>query len=159
VPYVMRKGKRRPIDHHHETRAAWQAGLDHVYAYSAVDKKEQERLDKMADAEFWAEMKRRGWFYDKDQFGDGPRSPDQLPEDTRGHADDPFRSLAGAVRNRGGYDKSATPFAEFEWANFLRKRLKTYPRGDADFEKAVKEALALARSPEAKGLPGYKGAP
>jgi hypothetical protein len=157
VPYVKRQGKRRPIDHHHETRAAWQAGMDRVYAYSAVTKEDQKRLDAMSDEEFWAEMKRRGWFYDKDQFGGGPRGPHQLPEDTRGHADDPFRSVAGEVRRRGGYEKTSMPFAEFEWANFFRTRVKTYPRGDEGYEQAVQEALALARSEEAAGLPGYKG--
>jgi hypothetical protein len=157
VPYVLREGKRRPVDHHHETRAAWQAGIEKVYAYSYVTPAEQKRLDKLTDAQFWAEMLRLGWFYPYDQLGQGPHAAHLLPEDTRGHADDPFRSVAYYVRKAGGYDKTSLPFAEFKWANFFRPRLKTFPRGKKGFDAAVAEALELARDPEAKDLPGYKG--
>ena len=36
--------------------------------------------------------------------------------------DDPFRSLAGELRRVGGYAKDTTPFSEFLWADFLRRR-------------------------------------
>ena len=157
VPYVLRDGKRRPVDHHHESRAAWQADIEKVYAYSYVTPEEQKKLDALTDAQFWAEMLRLGWFYPYDQFGQGPHAPHLMPEDTRGHADDPFRSVAYYVRKAGGYDKTSIPFAEFKWANFFRSRLKNYPRGKKGFEAAVAEALALAKSPDAKALPGYKG--
>jgi len=95
-----------------------------------------------------------GLFYDRDQFGSGPHDPNHLPEDVRGLADDPYRSLASAVRKRGGYEKTSVPFAEFRWAAFFRERLKTYPTR-AGFEKAVDEALTIAHDAAAKGLPGY----
>ena len=38
--------------------------------------------------------------------------------------DDPFRSLAGELRRTGGYAKDITPFSEFLWADFLRRRIK-----------------------------------
>ena len=71
-------------------------------------------------------------------------------------ADDPFRSLAGALRRRGGYAKDTTPFSEFLWADFLRRRLA---RKDVekDFEAALDEAFGLAKSPDADHLPGWCG--
>lgn len=157
VPYVVREGEKRPIDRHHETRAAWQAGLPGVYAYSAVTPEEQTRLDSLSDEDFWAEMKKLGWFYDRDERGQGPREPVALPADTRGHTDDPYRSVAWAVRKKGGFDKTSVPFAEFQWANFFRERLGAPPKGDKEFDKRVKAALDLAESPAASHLPGYKG--
>jgi hypothetical protein len=47
------------------------------------------------------------------------------------------------------------PFAEFRWAQYFRKRLKTYPTR-ADFEKAVLEAVRIVHAPAAKRLPGYR---
>jgi len=156
VPYVEDyKGRKRPVDHHHESRAAWEADYDEVFAHRYFDD-EMHRLIKGLDRDrFYAVTRAMGLFYDRDQFGAGPHDPNHLPEDVRGLADDPYRSLAGEVRKRGGYDKTATPFAEFLWANFFRERLKTYPT-KADFEKAVAEAMKLVRDPAAKSLPGYK---
>ena len=37
--------------------------------------------------------------------------------------DDPFRSLAGALRRAGGFAKDTRPFSEFLWADFLRRRM------------------------------------
>jgi hypothetical protein len=70
--------------------------------------------------------------------------------------DDPFRSLAGALRRVGGYAKEVLPFSEFLWADFLRRRMR---RKDVerDFAAAVEQALALARSEAADYLPGWCG--
>ena len=68
--------------------------------------------------------------------------------------DDPYRSLAGYVRNAGGFDKTPTAFAEFLWADFFRTRVTIGPTR-ADFNNAVQRALPLAGSNEAAGLPGY----
>jgi hypothetical protein len=70
--------------------------------------------------------------------------------------DDPFRSLAGALRRRGGFAKDTTPFSEFLWADFLRRRLKR-KQVEHDFAAALEEALALAKSAEADHLPGWCG--
>ena len=53
-------------------------------------------------------------------YGDIPKSIEDM-------ADDPFRSLAGALRRKGGYAKDTTPFSEFLWADFLRRRIE--PQG------------------------------
>jgi hypothetical protein len=36
---------------------------------------------------------------------------------------DPYRSLAGALRRTGGFAKDTTPYSEFLWADFLRRRI------------------------------------
>jgi hypothetical protein len=96
------------------------------------------------------------WVYPYDQFGQGPHHPRDLPETVRGLADDPFRSVAGAVRDAGGYQKTGAPFSEFLWANFFRERLKNHPTFH-DFDAAVKEAIALAKTEAARHLPGWLG--
>lgn len=155
VPYLEDyKGRKRPVDHHHEARAAWEAGVEQVYAHPYFDETMTGWIAALPKDRFYAAARAMGLFYDRDQFGDGPRQPDQLPEDVRGMGDDPFRSLTWAVRKKGGFEKTAVPFAEFQWAKYFRERLKTYPT-KADFDAAVAEALALAHRPEAKSLPGW----
>jgi hypothetical protein len=77
------------------------------------------------------------------------------------------------VRNRYGYSKSPHAFAEFLWADFFRIRiiidnwiLKDKTRGADVLISALPEeqrkhvidlAMQCARSPEARGLPGYLG--
>jgi len=70
--------------------------------------------------------------------------------------DDPFRSLAGELRQNGGFAKDTTPFCEFLWADFLRRRLKRKQLDD-DFPDALVRALKLAKSGEADYLPGWCG--
>ena len=67
--------------------------------------------------------------------------------------DDPYRSLAGFVRARGGYAKVPVPYSEFSWADFFRDRIQI---GES-FEPAIEQGLELAFSPEANHLPGYLG--
>lgn len=149
------KGRKRPVDHHHEARAAWEAGIEDAYTHRYFDDEMHDRIKALPRAAFYAVTRAMGLFYDRDQFGAGPHDPNHLPEDVRGMADDPFRSVAWQVRKRGGYDKSSLPFAEFRWAGYFRERAKTYPtRGD--FEQAVVEAMQIVHDSAAKDLPGYK---
>jgi hypothetical protein len=60
------------------------------------------------------------------------------------------------VREQNGYKEVDAPFLEFQWANFLRSRIKIGPGGKG-YERAVPVAMRLCRSPEAKDLPGYIG--
>ena len=49
-----------------------------------------------------------------------------------------------------------TPFSEFIWADFLRRRMKR--KGvERDFQRAVEKALELGRSTDANYLPGWCG--
>ncbi|MFI5349108.1 MAG: ParB-like protein [Elusimicrobiota bacterium] len=156
IPHIEDyKDRKRPVDHHHEARAAWEAGFKKVYTHRYFDDWLHRKIKGLTREEFYAVTRAMGLFYDLDQFGAGPHDPNHLPEDVRGLADDPFRSVAWQVRKRDGYLKSSVPFAEFRWAKFFRARVKTYPSG-ADFEKSVREAMRIVHDPAAKGLPGYK---
>jgi hypothetical protein len=149
------KGRKRPVDHHHESRAAWEAKLDEVYTHRYFDDELHELIKALPKEQFYAVTRAMGLFYDRDENGKGPLDPKDLPEDVRGLVDDPYRSLAGAVRDRGGYEKTSLPFAEFKWAQFFRERLKI-ASGKDGFDKAVEEALKLVHDSGAKDLPGYK---
>src|ERR1700744_5072656 len=70
--------------------------------------------------------------------------------------DDPYRSLAGELRRSGGFAKDTTPFSEFLWADFLRRRIKR-KLIKKNFSHAVEQALQLARSIDADYLPGWCG--
>ena len=70
--------------------------------------------------------------------------------------DDPYRSLAGALRRLGGYAKDTTPFSEFLWADFLRRRIDRKEIED-HLKRAVNKALELAKSRDADYLPGWCG--
>lgn len=58
------------------------------------------------------------------------------------------------MRERKGYAETDVPFAEFQWADFFRTRVKIESAAGG-FERAVAAALKLAGSPKAKNLPGY----
>jgi hypothetical protein len=75
--------------------------------------------------------------------------------------DDPYRSLAWRLRKNDGFCRSIMPqkeFAEFVWADWLRMRPELpVDAVRASAEKMLPTALALARSPAAKDVPGYVG--
>jgi hypothetical protein len=148
IPVVAgRKGRFHLIDHHHLARALWEAGVpqgdfDVVSDLSNLD----------ADA-FWQEMERQAWVHPYDEHG-RKQPVDGIPHHVSALKDDPYRSLAAYVRNAGGYQKTPTPFAEFLWADYFRTRMPLADLTD-HFERAVGEALALARQPAAAHLPGY----
>jgi hypothetical protein len=100
-------------------------------------------------------MTRNGWVLLCDENGRGPRGPSALPESIADLKDDPYRSLAASVQDEGGFAKPKHDvlFLEFWWANFFRSRVEI----GSDFEAAISKAKELALSPEACGLPGYKG--
>src|ERR1700721_495582 len=79
-----------------------------------------------------------------------------IPKSVTALVDDPFRSLAGELRRAGGYAKETTPFSEFLWADFLRRRMKR-KRVEGDFDRAIAKALKLAKSMDANYLPGWCG--
>jgi hypothetical protein len=70
--------------------------------------------------------------------------------------DDPFRSLAGELRRTGGFAKDTTPFSEFLWADFLRRRIKR-KLVENNFDRALETAMKLAKSQDAIYLPGWCG--
>ena len=81
-----------------------------------------------------------------------------MPDDLADLADDPYRSLAGFVRFKGGFIKTATPYMEFQWADYFRPLIRRKQMAE-NFDKAVKRAAVLAHAAGAAGLPGYVPGP
>jgi hypothetical protein len=137
------------VDHHHLGRAALEAGLEAGLVQVEDD------LSKLSGDVFWREMDRRALVHPLDENGVRHRY-DRIPEHLSGLVDDVYRSLAGYVRANGGYEKTPSPFAEFEWADFFR-RLIPIEEVMANLQAAVKTAVPLARSERARRMPGYSG--
>ena len=113
------------------------------------------KLGKLEPDAFWFVMDNRNWMHPFDD--QGRRRPyKDLPRSVTDLVDDPFRSLAGELRRAGGFAKDTTPFSEFLWADFFRRRIKR-TLVENDFERAGETALQLARGGEADFLPGWCG--
>ena len=149
MPAVIGPGKRLYItDHHHLARAALEAGVASGYFTIDADFSSHEH------DEFWRKMDENSWVHPFDRNGVRHHYaciPGHLGELT----DDVYRSLAGFVRDAGGYEKTSTAFAEFIWADFFRRNV-AIEDVIADFQGAVRQAQRLARSRLAKGIPGFK---
>ena len=149
VPVVKANGQLYLIDHHHFVRACWETGIKKVHVHIISDKG---KIDKKA---FWKFMQHNHWVHLIDQFGHGPNDPRLLPIDIRGMSDDPYRGLAWAVREAGGFEKIDVPFSEFHWANFLRSRIDLDEIKES-FDSALKTAVYTCKSKAASKLPGFK---
>jgi hypothetical protein len=150
VPVVVGPGgEPYVIDHHHLARILWDSGL-RTTVYANV----RANWRGLSATAFWKRMQDNGWAYPYDAAGRGPRPYAELPRTVGELRDDPFRSLAWIVREKGGYEKTDVPFAEFRWANFFRTKISAGLIA-RDLELAVQMALGLAASPEAGNLPGY----
>ena len=150
VPVVQGpKGRFYLIDHHHLARALHEEGVEHVLVSVIAN------LGKLEKALFWSFMDNRNWLHPFD--ADGKRhAHTRLPKSIGEMEDDPYRSLAGALRGAGGCAKDATPYAEFLWADFLRRRIAR-KSVEETFQSALVTALDLARTSEASYLPGWCG--
>lgn len=147
IPAVKGPGGKSYItDHHHLGRAAIEAGLTSAFFEVIAD------LSSYGLADFWFEMNKNLWVHPLDANG-VRRRYSTIPPSLAKLVDDPYRSLAGYVRNAGGYEKTPTAFAEFVWADFFRRSI-AYEDLKSSFQGAVKLALPLAKSRLAKGLPG-----
>lgn len=104
---------------------------------------------------FWNVMEYFRWVHPYDEYGIRCDF-NLLPKDLASMADDPYRSLAGALRRVGGYAKDMATYSEFLWADFLRDKFDRQ-RLVADFEGVLKQAGEIARSREASYLPGWIG--
>jgi hypothetical protein len=142
-------GRSYVLDHHHLCRALIEAGQTKVLVNVVLD------LSHLARDEFWVFVDNRGWCHPYD--ADGERQAfSAIPKDVRDLVDDPYRSLAGDLRRAGGFSKDTTPYSEFIWADFLRRRVDR-KMVDEDFPTALAKALDLARGAEATHLPGWCG--
>jgi hypothetical protein len=137
------------IDHHHLSLALHEEGVKDVAVTVVAN------LSKLETDAFWVVLDNRSWMHPFDADGKR-RHYDDIPKSVTDLVDDPFRSLAGELRRAGGYAKDTTPFSEFLWADFLRRRVKR-KLVENDFDRAVEKALELAKSMDADYLPGWCG--
>lgn len=150
IPTVLGpKGRHYAIDHHHLVRALHDEGVSRVLVTVEAD------LSVLKKTPFWVFLDNRAWCHPYDAEG-VRRDFGAIPETIAELADDPYRSLAGALRRVGGYAKDATPFSEFVWADFLRPRIKVKTVAK-DFNAALTKALELSKLKEADYLPGWCG--
>jgi hypothetical protein len=141
------QGRLYITDHHHLGRAAYDASV--ATAYFEVE----EDLSKCSVEAFWKEMNDNHWVHPLDEHG--IRHVYNLIPDNLGKLeDDVYRSLAGYVRDAGGYDKTPTAFAEFVWADFFRRNI-AIETVRADFQTAVRAGVSLAHCKLAKNIPGF----
>jgi hypothetical protein len=137
------------VDHHHLGRALLEEKVASAMLALLTD------MSHLGRREFWIVMALRGWAHPFDargrlrRFSDMPKKLKELP-------DDPYRSLAFEVRRAGGYPKETTPFAEFLWADFFRRRISAKLLR-ADPKEAFKRACKLAKKREASHLPDWVG--
>jgi hypothetical protein len=149
MPAVIGPDKKLYItDHHHLGRAALEAKIEQAWFEVEDD------MSSLSQGQFWIEMDKHSWVHPLDQHGVRHRY-EFIPERLDQLVDDIYRSIAGFVRDAGGFDKTDTAFAEFIWADFFRRNI---PVEDviANFEDGVKRGRQLARSTLAKGIPGFK---
>jgi len=150
IPVILGPKRRHyVIDHHHLARALHDERVKDVAVTVTVD---LSGLDRDA---FWTVMDNRNWMHPYDDRG-RRRPYADIPKSLSGLVDDPFRSLAGELRRAGGFAKDTTPFSEFLWADFLRRRIKRNTV-ERDFGRSMELALEFAKSSEAGYLPGWCG--
>jgi hypothetical protein len=136
-------------DHHHLARAALDARVKEAFFSVEAD------FSALHPTKFWAEMEKRSWVHPLD--GNGVRHTyHHLPASLRKLVDDVYRSLAGFVRDAGGFRKTDAAFVEFIWADFFRRNI-AIEDVTANFRDAVRRAKRLAQSPLAKRIPGFTG--
>jgi len=150
IPVILGPKHRHYVtDHHHLARALHDEGVADVAVTVIAN------LSKLDGKVFWTVMDGHSWMHPFDDKG-RRRDHQAIPKSVTEMVDDPFRSLAGELRRAGGFAKDTTPFSEFLWADFLRRRLKR-KLIERDFERAVLQAMELAKSADADYLPGWCG--
>ena len=137
------------IDAHHLARALHDEGVAYVLVREIAD------LSALPPRAFRTFMDSRGWLHPYDKAGQRQDSR-HLPKHVHGLVDDPWRSLAGELRRAGGFAKDPTPYAEFLWADFLRRHVPGKLLA-SDFDKALARAVDLAQKKKAAYLPGWAG--
>jgi hypothetical protein len=137
------------VDHHHFGLALHEEGVKTVWLMELKD------LSWLDSRQFWSAMDHWQWIHPYD--ADGKRRDfGALPSRLQDLRDDPYRSLAGEVRQAGGFAKDTSPYSEFLWADYFRRKV---PRAllSEDFKRATDAAMKLAHEQDARYLPGWAG--
>lgn len=138
------------VDHHHLGLALIEEGVKSIWLLILKD------LSWLEPAQFWRVMDFHQWVHPYDNAGQR-HDYEALPRRLTQLQDDPYRSLAGQARMAGAFAKDSLPFSEFLWADFLRLKIKPEAL-QRDFAGALKKAIKLARTEQARYLPGWAGA-
>jgi len=150
IPVILGPKERHyVIDHHHLALALHHEGVENVLVTIVAD------LSRLEPDAFWYVLDNRNWMHPFDDKA-RRRGYRDIPKAVMDLIDDPFRSLAGELRFSGGFAKDTTPFSEFLWADYLRRRVKR-KSVDRNFDRALKQAMKLAKSEDASYLPGWSG--
>jgi len=149
VPIVLGPHQAPFAIDHHVASALWRSGIKTMPAVLVAD------LSWLSYQEFWLSMDDHRWTYPYDAKGQR-KSFASMPEHMWELEDDPYRSLAASVRDAGGYEKTTVPLEEFRWADLFRTYLP-YPETEEQFVAVERQAVKLAKSKVAAGLPGFVG--
>ena len=150
IPVILGPKRRHyVIDHHHLALALHQEKIRELAVTVVAN------ISRLENDEFWTVMDNHGWMHPFDAKGRRQHYED-IPKAVTAMVDDPYRSLAGELRRAGGFAKDTTPFSEFIWADFLRRRVKQ-KTVEEDFDRAMEQALKLAKSTDADYMPGWCG--
>ncbi|KAK5576641.1 hypothetical protein RB653_007785 [Dictyostelium firmibasis] len=167
APVVLKDDQVFLIDNHHLCRALYELGDDYfkdipLDSNNITSSKPIMFLNVVSDlshlndhTEFWNKMNSEKWVHPYNKNGEGPVDVNELPKKVSDLENDVFRSIAAVVKIKGGFKKSFIPYAEFQWANYFRSCFKNKSVDEKDFEKVIDESLNLAKSKDAKHLPGY----
>lgn len=155
APAIIGPDKRfHIIDRHHTSSGLLGAEIEEsrkLLTIKIIDDFSNRSFDS-----FYRYMKKNKYVY-LYKKGVGPLNPTQLPRSLNEMIDDPFRSLAWAVREAGGFLKEDIPYLEFFWADFLRTKLHLNDSSMSSINQVLNKAIKIARSKEASHLPGRIG--
>lgn len=150
VPVVKGpQGRVYLVDHHHTTLGLLNEGVESVYYQQWAD------FSDLSKEQFRNQMQAHGWVRLRGEHGKviSWEKLESMSLNDINH-DDPYRSLAGMLKRNGDIQKIEIPFFEYQWADFLRDRIKT-PGKKISWKKALKQAQSLAHSEPASHLPGF----
>ena len=141
------KEKAYIIDHHHLALALMKERFENAPMDIEDD------FSTLSTEAFWDKMQACQFVYPYDADGK-KKTLAAIPKKVEQLTDDPYRSLAGFVREAGCFNKVQTPYAEFLWADYFRSRIKKTLL-KKHFDEALKHAISLAHHESASHLPGF----
>ena len=151
VPIVLGPHERPYVTDHHHVVAAL-----HALPVQAVPVVLLEDLSSLDLQAFWLTMENRRWTYPYD--AQGRRRPfAEMPRYVWDVPNDEYRSLVAFARDAGAFEKTAVPLEEFRWIELFRSLLPRPDDHDETFAALLDQAVELARSDVATGLPGFLG--
>jgi len=138
------------IDHHHFCSAALRIGIDKVLIDIVAD------WSSLSYNDFWNKMAVEKKIWPFDEHGEEIelfQFVSMLPNNVTGLKNDPYRSIAGILRQRGFYKKDWTPFSEFYVANKLRPLVNLRQEQTTFTEEEIQLASSHCQevNPKSKG--------